>query len=161
MQNISLEINNNKKEAFQTQLKYYTLLSAASAAVPVPGISAVVDLGLIFTVVSNYIQQFGLDKTSLKKLAANSRVSYTDLCAVIKLPLAGLETDKYLIMKVLISLTLLAVKERLRSISIFWIPVTMSLSYFIPYKLLVFSLNELAGGAQRVFEKAVGLNTAE
>ncbi|CAI5695132.1 unnamed protein product [Oreochromis niloticus] len=165
VQNISLEINNRKKEAFLTKLKYFTLLSAAAAAVPVPGLSAAVDLSLMAAFVRGCVQGFGLDKPSLKRLAVRSGVSYPDLCAVITSPLAGVETDKYLIMKVLISLTvtavLLAVKDRLRSIPIFGIPAAMSLSYIIPYKLLMFSLNNLADDTRRVFERAVGFNTAE
>uniref|UniRef100_A0A3P9DSH5 IRG-type G domain-containing protein n=1 Tax=Maylandia zebra TaxID=106582 RepID=A0A3P9DSH5_9CICH len=134
VQNISLEINNRKKN-------------------------------LMAAFVRGCVQGFFLDKPSLKKLAVTSGVTYTDLCAVIKSPLAGVETDKYLIMKMLISLTvtaaLLAVKDRSRSIPKFGSPAAMSLSYIIPYKLLMFSLNKLADDAQKVFERAVGFNTAE
>uniref|UniRef100_A0A3P9DSL0 IRG-type G domain-containing protein n=1 Tax=Maylandia zebra TaxID=106582 RepID=A0A3P9DSL0_9CICH len=154
-----------KKEAFLTKLKYFTLLSAAAGAVPVAGLSAAVDLSLMAAFVRGCVQGFFLDKPSLKKLAVTSGVTYTDLCAVIKSPLAGVETDKYLIMKMLISLTvtaaLLAVKDRSRSIPKFGSPAAMSLSYIIPYKLLMFSLNKLADDAQKVFERAVGFNTAE
>uniref|UniRef100_A0A3B4GQ43 IRG-type G domain-containing protein n=1 Tax=Pundamilia nyererei TaxID=303518 RepID=A0A3B4GQ43_9CICH len=165
VQNISLEINNGKKEAFLTKLKFFTLLSAAAGAVPVAAVSAAVDLSLMAAFVRGCVQGFCLDKPSLKKLAVTSGVTYMDLCAVIKSPLAGVETDKYLIMKVLITLTvtaaLLAVKDRSRSIPKFGSPAAMSLSYITPYKLLMFSLNKLADDAQRVFERAVGFNTAE
>uniref|UniRef100_A0A3Q0RTY3 IRG-type G domain-containing protein n=1 Tax=Amphilophus citrinellus TaxID=61819 RepID=A0A3Q0RTY3_AMPCI len=121
--NINMEII-DKKEAFLTKIKYCTLLSAAVAAVPLPGLSAAVDIGLMVTAVRGFVVGFGLDKPSLMKRAASSGVPYTDLCAGIKSPWAGVEIDRNLIIKIrLIRFTptaaLLAVKECTRSISEF------------------------------------------
>uniref|UniRef100_A0A3Q1G8E1 Si:ch73-171o20.1 n=1 Tax=Acanthochromis polyacanthus TaxID=80966 RepID=A0A3Q1G8E1_9TELE len=145
MPNISREIINKKKEAFQAQIKYHAGLSALVAGVPVPGLSTTVDLSMMVTVISKYVDGFGLDKSSLQRLAGSTGVTYEDLVAVIKSPLA---------------LNKLTVDLLLKVITQIGSAVAMALSFTATYKILSFFLNELADDAQRVFEKALGLDTA-
>uniref|UniRef100_A0A3B5B2K5 Interferon-inducible GTPase 5-like n=1 Tax=Stegastes partitus TaxID=144197 RepID=A0A3B5B2K5_9TELE len=80
-------IINKKKEAFQAKIKYKALLSALVAGVPVPGLSTTVDLGMMVSVVQEYVLGFGLDQPSLQRLANSTGVPYETLHAVIKSPL--------------------------------------------------------------------------
>uniref|UniRef100_A0A4W6CGZ4 Immunity-related GTPase family, f1 n=1 Tax=Lates calcarifer TaxID=8187 RepID=A0A4W6CGZ4_LATCA len=56
--------------------------------------------------------------------------------------------------------TLMAAEEGSRFIPLFGIPVAMSLSFISTYRALSTFLNMLAEDAQRVFTKALGLNTS-
>ncbi|XP_003460277.2 interferon-inducible GTPase 5-like [Oreochromis niloticus] len=72
MPSFSLKII-NKITVFQSRIKYWATLSAAVAAVPVPGLSAATfNLSMMVSVVTDYVTGFGLDKQSLEKLAASS-----------------------------------------------------------------------------------------
>uniref|UniRef100_A0A3P8RDF9 IRG-type G domain-containing protein n=1 Tax=Astatotilapia calliptera TaxID=8154 RepID=A0A3P8RDF9_ASTCA len=138
MPNINLEIINKKKEAFQSKIKYW----------------AVID----------YVAGFGLDKPSLQRFSASSGVPYTELLNVLKSPLAAVKMTKDLLLKVLSQLTstgaLMALEEGSRWIPLIGIPLAMSLSFTTTYRALNYFLTELADDAQRVFKKALGLNTS-
>ncbi|XP_026008054.1 interferon-inducible GTPase 5-like isoform X2 [Astatotilapia calliptera] len=131
MSNINQEIINKKKEAFQSRIKYYSTLSAAVAAVPVPGLSVNVDLSMMASVVTDYVTGFGLDKQSLEKLAASS--------------VAG-------------TAALMAAEKVSRRISIIVTAASMGLSFTTTYLTLSYFLNQLADDAQRVFNRALGVN---
>ncbi|XP_053191176.1 interferon-inducible GTPase 5-like [Scomber japonicus] len=162
--NVSLEIINKKKEALQAKIKYYALLSAGVVGVPDPGISLVVDINMIVGVVTQYVFAFGLDVPSLNRLAQITRVPYKDLINVILSPLAATTTTTDLIIKVLQSLgstaALIEAEEVSRLIPIFGIPAVMAFSFTSTYRILSTFLNTLADDAQRVFKKALGLNTS-
>uniref|UniRef100_A0A3Q1BTR4 IRG-type G domain-containing protein n=2 Tax=Amphiprion ocellaris TaxID=80972 RepID=A0A3Q1BTR4_AMPOC len=164
MPTINREIIIKKKEAFQAKIKYYATLSALVAGVPVPGLSANVDLRMMVTVIEGYLRGFGLDKSSLQRLADSTDVPYEDLIAVIKSPVAlnKITVDFLLNLMAKMSNThlLMTVEEGSRFIPLFGIPVAMSLSFTVTYRTLSFFLNELADDAQRVFKKALGLDTA-
>ncbi|CAJ1074111.1 interferon-inducible GTPase 5-like [Xyrichtys novacula] len=70
MPNNSLEMIDRKKTAFHSKIKYFAALSAAVAAVPLPGFSVVVDFILLAAVVSQYVSGFGLNTSSLNKIAS-------------------------------------------------------------------------------------------
>ncbi|XP_038584385.1 interferon-inducible GTPase 5-like [Micropterus salmoides] len=88
MPNVSLEIINKKKKAFQAQIKYIALGSAAVAAVPLPGLSVVVDVALLVDAVTQYVVGFGLDSWSVQRLADTTHVPLKDLTDIIVSPLA-------------------------------------------------------------------------
>ncbi|XP_073325750.1 interferon-inducible GTPase 5-like [Pagrus major] len=161
LRNISQEIINKKKEAFQAQIKYVAALSAVVAAVPVPGLSIAVDLALLVGVVTRYVFSFGLDIPSLKRLAVRTSVPFDDLKAVIISPLAAIEISPGLILKVTAqcagTAALMAAEEGTRFIPIIGIPIAMGLSFTTTYRLLNFFLNVLADDAQRVLERVLGL----
>ncbi|CAI5670178.1 unnamed protein product [Oreochromis niloticus] len=162
MANISLEIIIKKKEAFQSRIKWWAGLSGTVAAVPVPGLSVAVDVGLMVKVVKDYVTDFSLDKSSLEKLAERTDVPYADLCAVIRSPLAGAEITPELVMRVLTRLAciaaLMTAEESFRWIPVVGLVASAGLSFTVTYKALNSFLDTLADDAQRVFKKALGLN---
>ncbi|XP_069016559.1 interferon-inducible GTPase 5-like [Embiotoca jacksoni] len=162
--NINLEIINRKKVAFQANLKYYAGLSAVGAAVPLPGLSGAVDLSLLVDVANIYAVGFGLDKPSLERLAATSDVPLSDLMAVIKSPLAAVEITSDLIVKMLTTFTITSLsmmaEEGLKYIPLLGIPVAAIISFTTTYKGLSMFLNTFTDDAQRVFNKALGLDTS-
>ncbi|XP_041828505.1 interferon-inducible GTPase 5-like [Melanotaenia boesemani] len=161
MSNISLDVIEKKKEAFRASIKYYALASAAGAAVPVPGLSVAVDLPMMVYVVRQYVVGFGLDKSSLKRLADSTGVSFDDLKAAITSELVTKEITKDLLVKLLAQLAnvaaLLAAEEGARFIPILGIPAAMTLSGMATRDSLNFFLDILAKEAQRVFVRALSV----
>ncbi len=164
MPNISLEIVNRKKKAFKAKIKYYALVSAGVAAVPVPGLSFAVDLSLIVVVVTRYVIGFGLDRGSLQRLSVRTGVPVEEFMAVIISPLAVEEITGPLITKVLFQsaaiIALVAAEEGLRFIPILGHVVAAGASFFVTKAALKTALNMIADDAQRVFKRALGLNTS-
>ncbi|XP_063353855.2 interferon-inducible GTPase 5-like [Pelmatolapia mariae] len=159
MPNFNPEIIRKKKQALKSKMKYYVILSALGAAVPVPGLSIVVDAALLVGAVTEYVHAFGLDIPSLKRLSARTGVSYADLCAVIISPLAAVEITAGLLLKVIAQLgavaALIAAEEVCRWIPFIGIPLSMGLSGTTTYKILNLILDKLAEDALRVFERAL------
>lgn len=164
MPNFNLEIINKKKEAFQSKIKYWATSSAAAAGVPVPGLSICMDLSMMVDLFRDYVVGFGLDRPSLQRLSASSGVPYAELLNVLKSPLAAEKITKDLLLKLLSHLTgtvaLMALEEGSRWIPLIGIPLAMSLSFTTTYRALNYFLTELADDAQRVFKRALGLNTS-
>ncbi|TMS20992.1 Interferon-inducible GTPase 5 [Larimichthys crocea] len=164
MPNISLEIINKKKMAFQAQIKYYAFISGVVAGVPVPGLSVDVDVALLVGVVTQYVLGFGLDTPSLQRLAETTHVPLKDLMNVIISPLAAKKINAELIRKLLVqsatTAVLMAAEEGSRFIPVVGIPVAMGLSSMTTYSILNTFLDMLAEDAQRVFKRALGLNTS-
>ncbi|CAK6962114.1 interferon-inducible GTPase 5-like [Scomber scombrus] len=164
MPNVSLEIINKKKDTLQAKIKYYAMLSAVVGGVPVPGISSAVDIGMIVGVVTQYKVAFGLDIPSLERLAQTTGVPLDELRAVMISPLATKKLTPDLVMKLLseciTTASLMAAEEVSRFIPIFGIPAAMCVSFASTYKILNTFLDMLAIDAQRVFTKALGLDTA-
>ncbi|XP_042338656.1 interferon-inducible GTPase 5-like, partial [Plectropomus leopardus] len=164
MPNISLEVINKKKKAFHSKIKYLATLSAAVAAVPVPVLSTVVDIRLLVDVVTRWVIGFGLDIPSLRRLAFYADVPLDDLRDIIVSSLAGVDITPELVLRLLAQVggaaTLLAAEEGTRFIPILGIPASMALSFTFTYRVLKTFLNMLAEDAQRVLERALGLNTS-
>ncbi|XP_035767924.1 interferon-inducible GTPase 5-like [Neolamprologus brichardi] len=152
MLNINPEIINKKKQALKSKIKYWATLSAAGAAVPLPGLSIAVDAALLVGAVTHYVFVFGLDILSLKRLSNRTGVPYADLCAVIISPLAAVEITTELLLRVIAQ-----AEEASRFTPLTGIPVAMSLSSTTTSKVLNVILNQLADDAHRVFEKALEL----
>lgn len=165
MPNINPEIIIKKKEALKSTIKGYALGSAAGAAVPVPGLSIAVDAALLVGAVTHYVHVFGLDIPSLKRLSDRTGVPYADLHAVIISQLAAVKIiTTELVQKVIVQLGLtvaaIVAEEVFRFIPIIGIPVAMGLSYKTTSDILNLILDQLADDAQRVFDKALGLNAS-
>ncbi|XP_028250433.1 interferon-inducible GTPase 5-like [Parambassis ranga] len=154
---VNLRVIEKKKEAFMSQIKYYAAASAAGAAVPVPGLSIAADVGILAAAITQYVFGFGLDVSTMKKLAARSGVPYGDLVNVAVSELVAKQITKDLVLKVLSSLAgtaaLLAIEEGTRFIPLVGIPIAMGLSSFTTYRALQFFLNVLAEDAERVFKR--------
>ncbi len=164
MPNISLQIISKKKEAFKAQIRRYAFISAAGAAVPLPGLSLAVDLALLVKAVKEYVVGFGLDETSLKTLSDRTGVPLNIIMTVIKSPLAAKEITSDLVMKLLLrcasTLLLMQAEEGLRFIPLFGTVIAASLSFVVTERALNTFLDVLAEDAQRVFQKALGLDTS-
>uniref|UniRef100_A0A3Q3ER31 Interferon-inducible GTPase 5-like n=1 Tax=Kryptolebias marmoratus TaxID=37003 RepID=A0A3Q3ER31_KRYMA len=165
MPNISLEVINEKKKALHSKIKYLAAASAVGAAAPVPELSFAVDIGVIAAAVTRYVLSFRLDIPSLKRLANTTDVPYDDLKQVILSPLVGVNITPELIMTVLGQLasvaSLMAREEAFRYIPIIGIPAAAAFSFAGTYKALSHFLNMLAEDAERVFKRALGLNSSE
>lgn len=164
MPNVSMEIINKKKKAFQAQIKYVAFLSAFGAAAPVPGLSATVDAALLTSEVTQYVVGFGLDKPSLQALSDTTNVPLNELIALIVSPVAARKITADLILKLIgksaTTVLLMAAEEGSRFIPLFGIPAAMVLSFTTTYNVLNMFLNMLAEDAQRVFKRALGLSTS-
>lgn len=162
--NVSREIIKKKKEILESQIKYLASLSAFSAAAPIPGLSVAVDLSLLVVNIKKYQVTFGLDMESLQNLAQTTGVPLADLNAVMTSPLSAVKITRDVVSKFLLSLTstvaLTAAEEGARFIPLIGIPVAMGLSFTSTYSTLRFALNMLSDDAQKVFEKALRLDTS-
>lgn len=104
------------------------------------------------------VDAFGLDIPSLWKLAASTGLSYSDLCAIIKSPLAAAEITEKLLLKV----NQVGVTSELRfalSMINFVESVVGSIPrgrcYRVMEKAMPIILRELADDAQRVFQRVL------
>lgn len=108
-------------------------LSAAGAAVPVPGLSAKVNAAVLVGAVTDYVHAFGLNILSLKRPFYRTGVPYSYLRAVIISPLTAAEITKKLLQKVMTQLgcvaTLIVAEEASRFIPFIGIPAAMRLSF--------------------------------
>ncbi|XP_030600857.1 interferon-inducible GTPase 5-like [Archocentrus centrarchus] len=157
--NINLEIIKKKKEAFQSKIKYYASLSACVAAIPLPGVSTAFDVALMAITARDYVHGFGLDKSSLQRLSARTRVPYRDMLAVTMSPLVAGEITEEVMLKMLPQLAgitaLMAIEEAVRLIPIIGIIASAGLSGIAIYNVLNYFLDTLAKDAQSVFERSL------
>uniref|UniRef100_A0A3Q3EID7 IRG-type G domain-containing protein n=1 Tax=Labrus bergylta TaxID=56723 RepID=A0A3Q3EID7_9LABR len=162
MPNISLDMIKEKKKTFKAKVKYWAMLSAAGAGVPVPGVSVAVDIALLVSVVTTYVLGFGLDIPSLKRMANYSGVPYEELKKVIMSTLAAVKVTPELLMRLLAQFSslalLLAAEEGTRFIPILGIPAAVGLSFTFTYRSLNMILDMIADDAERVFTR-VALQT--
>ncbi|XP_071327505.1 interferon-inducible GTPase 5-like [Trachinotus anak] len=160
---VNCGIIEKKKEVLKSKIKYLASISALIAAAPVPGLSALVDLNVLFNTIKMYQVTFGLDSKSLQNLALSAGVPLADLRAVMTSPLAAAEITKELVINVVSlstsTVALMKAEEGSRFIPIIGIPAAMTLSFTATYSVLNMSLNMLAEDAQKVFTRALGLNT--
>uniref|UniRef100_A0A3Q3F332 IRG-type G domain-containing protein n=1 Tax=Labrus bergylta TaxID=56723 RepID=A0A3Q3F332_9LABR len=141
MPNISLDLIKEKKKAFQAKVKYWAILSAAVAGVPVPGVSMAVDTALLVAVVTRYVLGFGLDIPSLKRMANYSSVPHEELKKVIMSPLIAVKVTPEL------------AEEGTRLIPLLGIPAAACLSFTFTYRSLNMILNMIDDDAERVFTR--------
>ncbi|XP_074548326.1 interferon-inducible GTPase 5-like [Halichoeres trimaculatus] len=163
MPNTSLEMIDRKKKAFKAKIKYYAALSALIAAVPVPGLSASVDVNLMVKVINEYKIGFGLDIPSMQRLADRKGVRIQDLMVGMTSPLTTREVTYDVVFKVIVQCVNMAApmvaEEGSRYIPLLGIPAAMALSFTTTYYGLSSNLNMLAEDAQKVFRRALDLTT--
>uniref|UniRef100_A0A3P8Q9Z0 IRG-type G domain-containing protein n=1 Tax=Astatotilapia calliptera TaxID=8154 RepID=A0A3P8Q9Z0_ASTCA len=94
----NLEIIKKKKQAMDLRLPNVACFGRPN--VSVPGLTVSVNLPWLHIIIAMVVDAFGLDIPSLWKLAASTGLSYSDLCAVIKSPLAAAEITEKLPLKV-------------------------------------------------------------
>eukprot|EP00066_Takifugu_rubripes_P028981 XP_011618247.1 PREDICTED: interferon-inducible GTPase 5-like [Takifugu rubripes] len=156
--NMSLKIIKKKKEAFKSKIPHYAFVSAACAAVPLPGLSAAVDADLIARVVQQYKTGFGLDRPSLQRLVAITGVPLVDLTIISSpLTLDNINTD--LVLNLMSqSSAISSLTERRESYSfipLFGILVARKLSHEITERALHNFLDMLTEDAQDVYNRVI------
>lgn len=156
MPNISLEIIAEKKQAMDQQLPNMACYFRPN--VYVPGLTVSVNLPWLHSLIAMVVHEFGLDILSLRKLAASTGLSYSDLCAVIESPLAAAEITETLLLEVL---NQLGETSELR-FALYIIGFIESVAGSIPRrcyrvmeKAMPIILRELANDAQRVFQRVL------
>ncbi|XP_056915176.1 interferon-inducible GTPase 5-like isoform X1 [Takifugu flavidus] len=157
--NMSLGDHEKKKEAFKSKIPHYAFVSAACAAVTLPGLSAAaVDADLIAGVVQQYKTGFGLDQPSLQRLVAITGVPLVDLTIISSpLTLDNINTDLVLNLmsqsSAISSLT--ETRESYSFIPLFGILVARKLSYEITERALHNFLDMLTEDAQDVYNRVI------
>ncbi|XP_073714540.1 interferon-inducible GTPase 5-like isoform X1 [Misgurnus anguillicaudatus] len=160
--NITLEVNEKKKKALKKHIVKVALVSGGVAAVPVPGLSIAVDLGILAYEINKYCSTFGLDKKSLKKLCEQSGQSLKTIESLItSVWYKGSITGMILTQLRLAALFVTGeVAERIFSIiPIIGSVVAGGISFVTVYYMLNKALNNIAEDARKVLIAAV--NTSE
>uniref|UniRef100_A0A8C6TP66 IRG-type G domain-containing protein n=1 Tax=Neogobius melanostomus TaxID=47308 RepID=A0A8C6TP66_9GOBI len=99
--NISTDVIEQKKQTLERNIIRFTLVSAAGADVPIPGVSEHIDLSVITSFTVHCTVSLGLTPKSLQKLSDVSGVSLEDLREELKSPLAGVKITPALVQSVL------------------------------------------------------------
>ncbi|KAL0963293.1 hypothetical protein UPYG_G00304250 [Umbra pygmaea] len=85
--NLTLEINERKRNALGVSVWKAAFKSGVAGAVPIPGVSIIADIKILTDEIEKYYQAFGLDNESLQNLADKMGLRVEELNAVIKSPL--------------------------------------------------------------------------
>ncbi|XP_018587675.2 interferon-inducible GTPase 5-like [Scleropages formosus] len=155
--NLTLEINNKKKEALQADIWKMALLSGAVATVPIPGLSVAVDVTILVKEITRYYQAFSLDDESLQNLSARTEVPLEELKAVCKSPL-NKEISADVIIKLLTKAagaSLMVIEYWVSTIPVLGSMAAGGISYATTYQMLKSCLNELADDSQNVLMRAL------
>ncbi|XP_051960593.1 interferon-inducible GTPase 5-like isoform X2 [Xyrauchen texanus] len=151
--NITMEIIERKKKALEKNISRVALLSAGAAAVPVPGLSVAVDIGLLVNETQKYKTAFGLDDESLQKISERSGKSVEFLTSVMKSVVCeGITAGSIILLLKQSSLYAAeeAVEEVLNFIPIIGSAVAAGLSFVAVSYMLKKILNEIAEDAKNV-----------
>ncbi|XP_054894560.1 interferon-inducible GTPase 5-like [Poeciliopsis prolifica] len=137
MSNLNLQVLTKEKEIFLSNIKYYSVISAAGAVLPVPLLSAAVDLSLICFALRQYRVGFRLDTFPLGNLFAITKIplfwkvlfQVTNTCAI-----ASFKEDFSFMSRILAL-------------------------FFTTYVAVKMSVSELVEKLYGFFKRALGLNT--
>jgi len=91
LQATSVEMISLKVAELRSRMWKQAALSAAVTAIPVPGLSLVMDIGIVTEESKFYFTQLGLDETSLKRYAELTKTDYESLKAIVVSSLGGFE----------------------------------------------------------------------
>ncbi|XP_057200513.1 interferon-inducible GTPase 5-like, partial [Triplophysa rosa] len=151
--NITLEINVRKKEALEKSIPRVALLSAGVATIPIPGLSALVDVNIIKKEVERYYSVFGLDDPSLQMLCERSGKTIEELKNVMKSPMHfGINSTALIswLGAAALYATESAVEYVCSLVPVLGTMVAGGMSYLTTSKMLKKALNELAEDAKNV-----------
>ncbi|XP_067282202.1 interferon-inducible GTPase 5-like [Pseudorasbora parva] len=157
--NITLEINEKKKKAFEKNIARVAFLSALVATFPLPGLSVAVDIAIVKKEIETYYSAFGLDDPSLQKLCERSGKSIEDLKSLMKCPLRfGINPASILSLLGVASqdVAKVAVQYVVSLIPIIGSVVAGGMSYMTVVIMLKRALNDIAEDARNVLMAAVG-----
>ncbi|XP_067153143.1 interferon-inducible GTPase 5-like isoform X1 [Apteryx mantelli] len=157
----SREVLRKKKEELMKYVWLKSLASCGASAVPIPGLSAAVDIAILVTSLKEYCRTFGLSEESLQKLAEQVNKPVKELTDGIKTPLDH-EITKDLVIKLLTQSIGGAAKNLpflLKSIPTFLGPigslVSAAMAFPTTFFLLRNFLSDAADDAERVLQKAL------
>ncbi|XP_052465383.1 interferon-inducible GTPase 5 [Carassius gibelio] len=156
--NITQEINEKKKKVLEENIGKVALLSALVATVPVPGLSAAVDLAIVTREIETYYSVFGLDDPSLQMLCERSGKTIEELKSLMKSPLiGGINPASILSLASAESLVVSAntVKYVVSLIPLLGSVVAGGLSYMTVSRMLKRALNDIAEDAKNVLMASV------
>ncbi|KAM4015482.1 interferon-inducible GTPase 5-like [Anomaloglossus baeobatrachus] len=156
--NISLPVLEKKRQAFKKDIWLWALLSGGVAAVPIPGLSVALDIGILVKAMKTYMNAFGLDEKSLKKLADTFGKDVNELKSVIKSPIVTKEINKELIITILKSAViggLMLVEYVVSTIPVIGSLAAGNISFRSTHWMLSGFLEEIAEDAVRVLTKAL------
>ncbi|XP_006641593.3 interferon-inducible GTPase 5-like isoform X2 [Lepisosteus oculatus] len=155
--NVTLEINQRKRKALQAGIWKLATLSCVVAAVPIPGLSVVVDVAILVCEIQRYYETFGLDEQSLSSLAERVGKPVEELKAVVKSPL-NKEISADVVIKMLTKAAgggLMLVEYWVSTIPVFGSMAAGGISFATTYHMLKSCLTELADDAQNVLMTAL------
>ncbi|XP_075695130.1 interferon-inducible GTPase 5-like [Rhinoderma darwinii] len=156
--NISLPILEKKRQALRKDIWKWCSLSCTVATIPIPGLSVACDLGILVKAMISYRNAFGLDKSSLEKLANKFDKDVSELTSVIKSPLIIQEINKELVATLLTRGTmgaLMVVEYAASNIPVLGSMAAGGISFGTTYWMLCGFLKEIAEDAVRVLRKAL------
>ncbi|XP_040183338.1 interferon-inducible GTPase 5-like [Rana temporaria] len=156
--NISFPILDKKREAIKKQIWKWSSVSAAVAAVPLPGLSVACDVGILVTEMKKYRDAFGLDQGSLEKLADRFGKDVNELKSVIKSPIVVKEINKELVTTLLTrgaAGSLMFIEYLASNIPVIGTAAAGGISFGTTYLMLYCFLKDIAEDAVRVLEKAL------
>ncbi|XP_067403991.1 interferon-inducible GTPase 5-like [Emydura macquarii macquarii] len=163
LSNISKEILEKKKEQLQTQIWRKSLASCGIAAVPVPGLSMVLDITFLMTSLQEYCRDFGLSENTLTTLARQANKPIAELKAVIQSPLREEITEGF-VAKLMTKCTAGGVKYSayfLNFLPVLGSVIAAAISFPTTYLMLKNFLNDAADDARRVLEVTLEGNVSQ
>ncbi|XP_066575401.1 interferon-inducible GTPase 5-like [Amia ocellicauda] len=155
--NLTLEINQRKRQALQANIWRLATLSCGVAMVPIPGLVVVVDVGILVKELCRYYEAFGLDEESLASLAERMDKPVAELKEVIKSPLSK-EISADVVIKMLtkaVGAGLMVVEYWASTIPIFGSMAARGISFGTTYYMLKSCLDQLANDSHNVLMRAL------
>ncbi|XP_036393832.1 interferon-inducible GTPase 5-like [Megalops cyprinoides] len=152
----SLQMIEEKKKTFEEVMWASSFASAAIAVIPIPGLSAACDTGILVAFLLKCYHSFGLDEKSLKRLSERMNKPVEDLKAVMTSPYAG-GVNKKAVLRVLASATIggaMALEYLLSNIPVVGSLAAGGISFATTYYLLNTGLDDMAKDAKAVLTAA-------
>ncbi|KAM9299070.1 interferon-inducible GTPase 5-like [Gastrophryne carolinensis] len=156
--NISLPVLEKKRQALKKNIKYWAGLSCAVATVPLPGLSVACDIGILIAEMKKYRKAFGLDHSSLQRLASKCGKDIRELKSVIKSPIVIKEINKELVITLLSRVGvggLMFAEYLVSNIPVVGTMVAGGISFGTTYWMLSGFLKDITEDAVRVLKKAL------
>jgi len=91
LQATSKKMIDSKVAVLRSRMWKLALLSGAVAAIPVPGLSMTMDIGIVIEEYAFYFTQLGLDETSLRRHAELTKTDYQSLITIVASSFGGFE----------------------------------------------------------------------
>ncbi|XP_076136025.1 interferon-inducible GTPase 5-like isoform X2 [Alosa pseudoharengus] len=152
----SLETLDRKKKHLQKMIWLTAFGSGAIAVVAIPGLTVACDYGIIMSFLENVFRSFGLEDTSLQRLATRVRLNWKDLKAEMKSSFKdGVTTDAVTSLLATPSMaSIMTLKGLMSGIIPFMQLPAGAISVAVIHYLLNKGLNEMENDAKSVLEKA-------